>query len=325
MFSEAAVKAVAGRVSKRKAVDDAKNQGSNDASSSSSSFPSSSHTGCMLCSKRFSPADVILLAAAEEPRPVENASNSKPGSFTTPTPGGGVVGKEDEKQLVTAGESQALVVVGIPGTTTGGGGGRDSARALVPQRDRAGALVSRHSSKSLPKPRFQLGDQVLVLGSNGKTWNRATVIALRYRAVRGEVEAKRDNYVYSVEYSNGHISQKPDRSMKRVCYMRCPSKHRLERFLTTAKGFECNVCRRVNLPEGYEMFGCRKCDWDACHSCFKSASSKLQASQVSAVKRGPPEESKASQRKATKKRKKRVMSEKRKLELLKSMGGRWVS
>mmetsp|Transcript_9672 Transcript_9672/g.14487 ORF Transcript_9672/g.14487 Transcript_9672/m.14487 type:complete len:454 (+) Transcript_9672:52-1413(+) len=172
------------------------------------------------------------------------------------------------------------------------------------------ALVKSNELEKV-KPRFRLGSDVLVKASNGKVWNPAVVIEIAWKS-------KSRLHIYSVEYTNGHISRKLDSDLRVLAKLRCPLKHRLKRFLAETSGYDCNVCKRVNLPEGYEMYGCRKCDWDACYECFKEFSASAQKSQLQNAT------SKSSRTKRKRKRKETTISEKRKLELLHSMGGRWT-
>ncbi|GAB5362935.1 hypothetical protein AAMO2058_000841100 [Amorphochlora amoebiformis] len=226
-----------------------------------------------------------------------------------------------------------------------------------------------------PRPRFPLGTQVLVRASNGKIWNTAVVIETHWkpqksrnpRSVPSVSEPRRASesresepnraseskisepmepkweegvYVYGVEYGNGHISRKGEGDIRLLAKLRCPSKHRLSRFLTDTKGFECNLCRRVNLPEGHVMHGCRTCDWDACHHCFQKYNSKLQTAQERRIKttrdsstvNSNPRKKRKIKRKANKDGSKSIaMARGRKYSvlekeaLLKAMGGRWTN
>mmetsp|Transcript_5608 Transcript_5608/g.7880 ORF Transcript_5608/g.7880 Transcript_5608/m.7880 type:complete len:177 (+) Transcript_5608:107-637(+) len=137
-------------------------------------------------------------------------------------------------------------------------------------------------------------------------------------------------YIYVVEYDNGHLSRKKESELKALQRMLCPEKHRLEKFLTDTKGFDCNVCKRINLPEGHEMYGCRICDWDACYACYEAHNAK-KAQEPSSVpqttERVYHHQLKNRKKKKNKKcrKRRRLLDERQKRELLQAMGGKWTT
>merc|ERR1712233_294730 len=47
----------------------------------------------------------------------------------------------------------------------------------------------------------------------------------------------------------------------------CPGRHGLARFVTQLKGYGCDICK-ARFPSGTVLYGCRKCDYDACRRCY---------------------------------------------------------
>merc|ERR1712130_36169 len=49
----------------------------------------------------------------------------------------------------------------------------------------------------------------------------------------------------------------------------CKGRHGLSRFVTTGHDntFGCDICK-ARFPSGTVMYGCRKCNYDACTKCY---------------------------------------------------------
>merc|ERR1712007_290668 len=51
------------------------------------------------------------------------------------------------------------------------------------------------------------------------------------------------------------------------CQAVCPGNHVLKKFETPHGRFNCDECRKRELPSGSKMFGCRTCDYALCLAC----------------------------------------------------------
>jgi len=51
----------------------------------------------------------------------------------------------------------------------------------------------------------------------------------------------------------------------------CPKKHPLKTFTGDVDGYSCNLCSEMCD----QVYGCRKCDWDACEMCLKKKAGSL--------------------------------------------------
>lgn len=49
----------------------------------------------------------------------------------------------------------------------------------------------------------------------------------------------------------------------------CPSGHRLQSFVTSCGGANCDACGRRPIPLGKTMWGCRTCNYDKCWNCYR--------------------------------------------------------
>jgi len=58
----------------------------------------------------------------------------------------------------------------------------------------------------------------------------------------------------------------------------CPEKHVLEPAPTQGDGYGCDMCDKKGLPKETPMYGCRKCNWDACVDCINKTSEQTKES-----------------------------------------------
>lgn len=195
----------------------------------------------------------------------------------------------------------------------------------VSSASKSSALVASKKARAA-RPKFRPGTDVLVLASNGKVWNPAVVIEARPSRTRPNRPDIASRYRYTVEYSNGHTSEKKEAELRALSKAACPRGHTLRRFLTYTAGFRCDACKRVNLPEGFEMYGCRRCDWDLCFVCYRAETQQLGDEQKAVKTRaqgGPVRAGDALALRSVR-RKKDAAAEAAKLKLLEKMGGKWT-
>ncbi|CAB9519785.1 polymerase 1 [Seminavis robusta] len=60
--------------------------------------------------------------------------------------------------------------------------------------------------------------------------------------------------------------------------VRCPKQHPASRHLTRHANFNCDLCGK-KLEKGRPMYGCRRCDWDACLECAAEGSEKAELAE----------------------------------------------
>ena len=56
----------------------------------------------------------------------------------------------------------------------------------------------------------------------------------------------------------------------------CPEAHGLRQFRTKHNGYRCDGCKRLAQVD-IKMWGCRKCNYDLCKSCYNTSAAKCDS------------------------------------------------